>query len=326
GDPLRALDGATLARDADRLPAPLLEAPIEHVVDQRRLPRAGDPGDRHEAGERELDVDVLQIVRRSATDAEAEATQPAPPLQGDGDAFSAAQVVRRHRPGSVCHRARRAGEHHATAALAGARAEIDDVVGSTDDGRVVLDDDHRVPLVTQAEKDARQPLRIPGVQADGRLVQNVERVYERRADGRRQVDALELAAGERPRLALEAQILEPDLDQVAEPRADLVQDELRDRFALVARHAEIGEEALRVADREPVDVGNREPPDAEVERLRLDPRARAGRTLPVAPVAREEDAHVHAVRPTLEPAEPAAHPGILAAAVALEDELALRGL
>src|SRR5579862_6782370 len=40
GDPLRALDGAARARDADRLAAALLEPAVEHVLDQRRLARA----------------------------------------------------------------------------------------------------------------------------------------------------------------------------------------------------------------------------------------------------------------------------------------------
>src|SRR5262249_54442076 len=43
----------------------------------------------------------------------------------------------------------------------------------------------------------------------------------------------------------------------------------------------------------------------------------------VAPIAREEDAHVHAVGPPLEPAKPATNAGIVAAPVAVEDEGAL---
>ena len=61
-----------------------------------------------------------------------------------------------------------------------------------------------------------QPRAVARVQPDRRLVEHVERVHQRRADRGRQVDALELAAGERARLAVERQVAEPDLDQVAE--------------------------------------------------------------------------------------------------------------
>src|SRR2546422_10282285 len=56
----------------------------------------------------------------------------------------------------------------------------------------------------------------------------------------------------------------------------------------------------------------------------LDPRPAARRARRVAPEAREEDAHVHAVGAALEPAEPAAHPRVVAAPVALEDQRVLR--
>ena len=114
------------------------------------------------------------------------------------------------------------------AVLAGPGAEVDDVVALADDLRIVLDDDDGVLLGAQLVQDAHQALAVARVQADRRLVEDVERVDQRRADGGGEVDALQLAAGERARLAVERQIVEADVDQVAQAAADLVEDQLRD--------------------------------------------------------------------------------------------------
>src|SRR5438552_10621563 len=52
---------------------------------------------------------------------------------------------------------------------------------------------------SRAVENARQALRVAGVEADRGLVEHVERVDERGADGGGEIDALELAARERAR-------------------------------------------------------------------------------------------------------------------------------
>src|SRR5437016_14472015 len=108
------------------------------------------------------------------------------------------------------------------------------------------------------------------MEADRGLVEHVERVDEQAADGGGEVDALELAARERARLAVEGQVLEPDLDQVAEPAADLAQDEARHLLGQTFGKREPGEEALRLADGEACDLREREPAHVALQRLRLD--------------------------------------------------------
>src|SRR5690606_6473160 len=63
--------------------------------------------------------------------------------------------------------------------------------------------------------------------ADARLVEHEQRVDERRAERGSQIDALHLAARQRAGLAVERQIAEADLVEVAETGQDLVEDELR---------------------------------------------------------------------------------------------------
>src|SRR5207249_6946270 len=227
GDALGTLDRPALARDADGLAPPFLEPAVEHVAHQRRLARARHAGHGDEAGEGDVDVEALQVVRRGAPYAQRETQNGLPPPGRDGDERASRQVLRGRRAAGGRQRGGRPGEHDLATPLAGAGPEVDYVVGGADEGGVVLDHHDRVAEVAQAVEDARQALRVAGVEADRGLVEHVERVDERGADGGGEIDALELAARERARLPVEGQVLEPYLDQVAEPAADLAQDQAR---------------------------------------------------------------------------------------------------
>ena len=97
------------------------------------------------------------------------------------------------------------------AADAGAGAEVDDVVGGPHRVFVVLDDDDRVAQVAQVGERVEQPLVVARVQADRRLVEDVEHADQAAADLAGQANALRLAAGERRGGAVERQIFEADV-------------------------------------------------------------------------------------------------------------------
>src|SRR5262249_61145139 len=86
---------------------------------------------------------------------------------------------------------------------------------------------------------------VLGMQADGRLVEDVEAAHELRADLRREADPLRLASGEGGRGAREREVPDADVVQEAEAVADLLQDLPGDlRFA--GRGGEALEERLGV--------------------------------------------------------------------------------
>ena len=109
----------------------------------------------------------------------------------------------------ICRR--RALGDDVAAVHAGARAHVDDVVGGEDGVAVVLDDEHRVAEIAQPLQRLEQARVVALVQADRRLVEDVEHADQARADLRRQPDALRLAAGEGGRGAVEGQVVEPDV-------------------------------------------------------------------------------------------------------------------
>jgi hypothetical protein len=98
------------------------------------------------------------------------------------------------------------------------------VVGGQDRVAVVLHDEHRVAEVAQLLQRAEQPLVVALVQADRRLVQDVEHADERLpicvASRIRCASPPDSVSALRP----ERQVLEADVDQEAQPLADLLQD------------------------------------------------------------------------------------------------------
>ena len=83
------------------------------------------------------------------------------------------------------------------AELAGARAEVDDVVGHADRLFVVLDDDDRVAEIAQPRQRGEQLAVVALMQPDRRLVEHVQHAGQIRADLRGQADALSFAARQR---------------------------------------------------------------------------------------------------------------------------------
>ena len=118
----------------------------------------------------------------------------------------------------------RAGEHELAALLAALRPELHHVVGGPDRIEVVLDDEHRVAAVAQAEEQREQAVHVARMQTDRRLVEHVERVDETRAERVGEADALRLAAGERARGAIQREVVEPDVAEEANAIPRLLED------------------------------------------------------------------------------------------------------
>ena len=160
---------------------------------------------------------------------------------------------------------------------AGAGADVDDVVGLADRLLVVLDDDHGVAGVAQVLQRGQQPVVVALVQADRGLVEHVEHAGEAAADLAREADALALAAGEGAGVAGERQVVEADVDQEAEPLADLLEDRAGD---LVPLRGERGGRRLdpgqRLADRQAHHLADVVAGDLHRQRLGLQAEAVAG--------------------------------------------------
>src|SRR5206468_11314192 len=136
-----------------------------------------------------------------------------------------------------------------------------------------------------------------------------------------QVDALGFATRQRPCLAREREVAEPDAQEEGEPRRELAQ-ELARHHRVPRGETEIADETRRRVDGERGELGDREPPDADREGGGLEPRAATRRADGLAPVARKEDPDVELVAVRLDFLEEPLDAG--EAAVTLVDEGACR--
>ena len=109
-----------------------------------------------------------------------------------------------------------------------AGADVHDIVSRADRVLIVLDDDERVAEVAQAAQRVEQLVVVALVQADARLVEDIEHAHQGGADLRGKADALGLAAGERRGRAGQRQVPQAHALQEAEAGADLAQDLLGD--------------------------------------------------------------------------------------------------
>ena len=107
-------------------------------------------------------------------------------------------------------------EHHLTTRIAGAGAEVNDVVCDHDGLWLVLDDEHRVPLVAQLEQQVVHALDVMGVQAGGRLVEDVGDIGERGAEVADHLGALSLTTRQRSRGPVQGEVAQADLDERVE--------------------------------------------------------------------------------------------------------------
>ena len=124
------------------------------AVDQRALARPGHAGHHHQHAERDVDVDVLQVVGAGAAHLQRARRRPHRRLQR-GPVVEVPPGERAAGPQPLDG----ALEHHLAAGRAGAGAEVDDVVGDRDRLRLVLDDEHGVALVAQLQQQVVHPLR-----------------------------------------------------------------------------------------------------------------------------------------------------------------------
>ena len=172
-DLVEALDGLVAAGRRARAVDLLHQRPEEDVVDERGLARARHAGDGDEGAERELDVDVLEVVLAGAAHDELAGVGGAA-LLGHRDDLAARDVLAGERVLRLQQALHRAGVDDVAAVLARAGADVDDVVGDLDGVLVVLDDEHRVAEVAQAHERVDEAAVVALVQADRRLVEHVE--------------------------------------------------------------------------------------------------------------------------------------------------------
>jgi len=250
----------------------------DHVVYEGRLARARDARHRRQHAERELHVEIREVVLAGAGDLQA--SGGAPPAHRQRDLPAAGEVGARQRASVPLEALRRSGVDDAPARHAGPWPEVDHVVRAPDRLLVVLDHHHRVadvahalePDVAHALERGEQPPVVALVQADRGLVEDVDHARELGAHLARQPDPLGFASRERGARAVEREVAEAHRGEEVETPADLLQHLDRD-LARGAAEPELPEEAPGLVHREGRDFDDRA--SAHAHGGALGPQARA---------------------------------------------------
>jgi hypothetical protein len=112
--------------------------------------------------------------------------------------------------------------------MPGPGAEVDHVVGGLDHVAVVLHHDDRIAKVAQAFEALDEAVIVARVQADGRLVEDVEDAGQLRAHLRGEADPLALAPAEGTGRAVEREVAHAHPDEEVEPLPHLLHDRFSD--------------------------------------------------------------------------------------------------
>ena len=298
-----------------------LDRRVDHVVHERRLARAADARHHREQAERDVDVGALEIVLLRADHLQHLLRVRLAPRGRNRDREVVAHVLRGQRPRLAQQPLETARVDDAPALLAGAEPEIDHLVGDANHVGVVFDDEHGVALVAELPKDVDQAEVVARVEADRRLVEDVERADQRGAERGGQTDALGLAAGERRRQAVERQVGEADVFEECQPPRDLAEHLFSDRFFTIGE-LDRREVFANIADGEAAYTIDRVSADLHVARFAAQARAVAVRAGLIPAVAAQEYPDVHLVFLAFEPLEEAVD-AFVGVAVAVKDDAAL---
>ena len=346
GDALVTFQCPVLARRLGGLAFHFAQGRVEHVLHQRGFPGPGHTGDADQPLEREGNVDVLQVVLAGAENLDAWTDFPRRGWSAAARPLAAREVIGGKRIGRPLQFLRRAEAHDAAAAFPRPGAEVENAVGGKHDLGVVLDDHQRVAGIAQLFHDADHAAHVARVQSDRRLVEREQRIGERGAERGGEIDALHFTAGEGSRLAVEREVAQPHVREIAEPRAHLGQQQVG-RLVHGRRQTQLLEKRPRALDRQQHEIVHRQPrqrcepvfapvdaarqkapggPECGVRILLrahppqqgagLEPRTAARLAGRIGAVAGEQHADVHLVGPGFQPLEvagnavPRAGPGL----------------
>src|SRR3954471_15538405 len=106
------------------------------------------------------------------------------------------------------------------AVLSCARPQVENVVGRPHDFGIVFDNEYRIPDISQPQEDLNKALCIAWMQTNRRFVENVQCANERRTQRCGQLNALRFTSGESGCQALQCQILQSNVVEESQARAN----------------------------------------------------------------------------------------------------------
>src|SRR3569833_2187730 len=310
-DVLEAGDALVRSRNHSRAIKVPRERPMQNVFDERRLARSRHSRDRDEQAERNVDVEIAQVVLARALDANHAVRLGGTTLRRHRDLHLAAQELARHRRRIAHDLIDGAGRDDLAAMLPGARTEIDHVIRRAHRLFVVLYVDQGVAEIAQMLVRREQARGGALMQTDRRLVEDVENANEPRTDLRRETNALRFAARQRFRRAAKREVIQADVDEKSETLAHFLENRrgnlpIKSRLAVTA-HRDVLEERQRLGHRQLDDLTDVPSFNGHRKRLGLETTSLARRARHFDHVLLQLHAHGVGIRLFIPPLDVAEH-------------------
>ena len=218
---------------------------VKDLVYQGTLARARNAGNNGHDPQRDLHVDILEVVDARAAHLDPSGGLPAVFRYRNG--LLPAQILPRDGLGNRHDLLCGALRHYLAPVGACARPDVHDVVRRQHGVLVVFYHDDRIPQISQVLEGPQKLVVVSLVQADTRLVQNIAHSHQSRTDLGRQPDSLGLSAGQRRCRPRQCQIIQSHVDQKAHSGLDLLEDLMAD-LLLSGRQLQIVQEILQRPD------------------------------------------------------------------------------
>ena len=152
--------------------------------------------------------------------------------------------------------AERSAVYQFTAVFTATGPEIDQIICGANDLFLMLDYQQSVAPVAQIVHYANELPDIARVQANARFVHNKESVDKRCSEARGKVHALDFAAAQRARRAIEREIADADLAEIVQACADFVTQHLSG--FVVAMDVDAEKKSARIGNRQRLKLGKGE--------------------------------------------------------------------
>ena len=220
---------------------------VQHIARHRRLTGAGDASDDNQPPDRQVHIGSFDVMQRDALQFQSRGALVHPSMRLRRMQQRLAQKPPGGRARIADEILHGAGSDNFAAAHTGRRPEIEHMIRAPDGVLIVLDDNEHVAASRQLGQRIEQNGIVPGMQADGRLIQHVTHPLQVRAELCGKAYALRLSARQRRRRAVQLQIAEAHTLQEPEACPDLRQQIARD-LPLAGIELELREESGRGRD------------------------------------------------------------------------------
>ena len=208
-----------------------LQIPVQHIMNQRGFPRAAHARDAAKHTERNIHIQLLEVVLSRATDGKSPrlliyrralastfdfgwhriclrqlGTCDRPPLHWNRHTLPPKQIIPRQRLHLLTQLLQRSAIHQLATLLPTARSDVDEVVRAAHHRFFVLHHQQRVALVPQPFHHANEPPDVARMQPDAWLIQHEQRVHQRSPETRREIHPLQFTTTQSARLTIQVQI------------------------------------------------------------------------------------------------------------------------